>query len=239
VVRGPAALLIVLGASIGYFTAAPSFPQIHPPELSAVVACTVGLTFVCAIVGSVAALADAPLALVPAVVGAGLLVAVLDAAGAASSATPFEAVLYGCAGVAFAVALETPLLALGLPLFVGAIDVAVTLAGGGSGIFTLATPHGGDALALDLPDWGTGLSAARLSPPDVLFFGVFLAYARRLALRERAAAVCMYAALLAAALAQILFDAVVPALALLCAGFLVPNVDRLQRAVRAHQGGVT
>jgi len=228
VVRGPAALLTLLGVSVAYFLAAPSLPQIHPPELSAIVACSIGLALVVGIVSGLVAIADAPLALVPALVGAVLLVAVLDAGvGAAAVATPFETVLYACAGIAFAVALETPLLAVGLPIFVAVIDIVAAGAGGGAGLFALSTPHGGDALSLDLPDWGTGLAAARLTAPDVVFLAAYATFARRLDLRERAAEAGMFAALLAAAAAEILFDAEVPALALLALGFLLPSVDRL------------
>ena len=104
-----------------------------PPELSAIVACAIGIALVVAIVAGLVAVADAPLALVPALLGAGLLVAALNAAGVAAGATPFEVVLYACAGIAFAVVLDTPALALGLPLFVAAIDIAQWLAGGSGG----------------------------------------------------------------------------------------------------------
>ena len=65
VVRGPAALLAVVGAFLAYVLVAPELPQLHPPELSALVACAIGLTFVVAIVAGLAAVADSPLALFP------------------------------------------------------------------------------------------------------------------------------------------------------------------------------
>ena len=49
-VRGPAALLALVGAALAYVLVAPELPQLHPPELSALVASAVGLTFVVAIV---------------------------------------------------------------------------------------------------------------------------------------------------------------------------------------------
>jgi hypothetical protein len=187
VVRGPAALLAVVGAALAYVLVAPELPQLHPPELSALVASAIGLTLVVAVVAGMAAMADSPFTLFPAVLGSGLLVAALDANGVAGAATPFEVVLLCCLGIAFAVVFDVPALAVALPLFLGAIDVVQALGGGSAGLFTLSTSKPGDVLTLDLPAWGTGLAAARLSATDVVFLGAFAAYARRLGLRERAA----------------------------------------------------
>lgn len=226
-VRGPAALLAVVGAALAYFLVAPELPELHPPELSALVACGVGLTFVVGIVAGLVAMADTPVALVPAVIGAGLLVAALDVNEVGAAATPFEAVLFGCLGIAFAVVLDTPGLAIALPLFVAVIDIVQARSGGSAGLFTLSTPRPGDALTLELPDWGTGLAAARLSVPDVVFLAAFAAYARRLGLRERAAEVGMLLGLLVAAASEVLLDSELPTVALIAVGYLIPNVDRL------------
>jgi hypothetical protein len=225
-VRGPAALLAFLGAAFAYFLVAPSLPELAPRELSALVACAVGLVFVVGIVAGLAATADTRLALVPALVGAGLVLVALDANGVAAAATPFEVALFGCAGLAFAVLLDTPALAVALPLFVAALDVVQAASGGSAGLFTLSTTSPGDALVLELPDWGTGLAAARLSVADVVFLAAFAGYARRLGMRERAAEVGMLVGLLAAAAAEVVFDTDLPALALIAAGYLLANVDR-------------
>jgi hypothetical protein len=225
-VRGPAALLGFLGAAFAYFLVAPSLPQLAPRELSALVACAVGLVFVVGIVAGLAATADTRLALVPALAGAGLVVAALDVNGVAAAATPFEVALFGCVGIAFAVLLDAPALALALPLFLGAIDVIQAAGGGSAGLFTLSTTRPGDVLILELPDWGTGLAAARLSVADAVFLAAFAAYARRLGLRERAAEAGMLVGLLVAAAAEVLFDTDLPALALIAAGYLLANVDR-------------
>ena len=236
-VRGPAALLAVVGAALAYFLAAPHLPQLHPPELSALVACGVGLTFVVAIVAGLVAVADAPLALVPALAGAGLLVAALDANDAAAAATPFEAVLFGCLGVAFAVAFDTPALAIALPLFVAVIDIVQARSGGSAGLFALTTSRPGDALTLELPDWGTGLAAARMSVPDIVFLAAFAAYARRLGMRERGAEFGMLVALLAAVASEVLLDSELPTVALIAVGYLIPNVDRIGSLfARAREG---
>jgi hypothetical protein len=164
---------------------------------------------------------------VPAVAGAGLLVAALDVNDAAAAATPFEAVLFGCLGVAFAVVFDAPALALALPVFVAVIDIVQARSGGSAGLFTLSTSRPGDALTLELPDWGTGLAAARLSVPDIFFVAVFAAYARRLGMRERAAEVGMFLGLLAAVASEVLLDTELPTLALIAVGYLAPNVDRI------------
>ncbi len=226
-VRGPAALLAVAGVALAYVLVAPELPQLHPPELSALVACTIGLTLVVAIVAGLAAMADAPLALVPAVLGAGLLVAALDANDVGAAATPFEVVLLGCLGIAFAVIFDVPALAVALPVFLAAIDIVQAVGGGSTGLFTLSTSKPGDVLTLELPDWGTGLAAARLNATDVLFLGAFAAYARRLGLRERAAEVGMLLGLLIAVASEVLLDTQLPTIALMAAGYLVPNLDRL------------
>jgi hypothetical protein len=225
-VRGPAALLAFLGAALAYFLVAPSLPELAPRELSALLACAVGLVFVVGIVAGLAATADSRLALVPALIGAALVVAALDANGVAAAATPFEVALFGCVGLAFAVMLDSPALALALPLFLGAIDVLQAATGGSAGLFTLSTTSPGDVLVLELPDWGTGLAAARLSVADVVFVAALAGYARRLGLRERAAEAAMLLGLLGAAAAEVLFDTDLPALALICAGYLLANIDR-------------
>jgi hypothetical protein len=225
-VRGPAALLGFLGAAFAYFLVAPSLPELAPRELSALAACGVGLVFVVGIVAGLAATGDTRLALVPALAGAGLVVAALDGNGVAAAATPFEVALFGCVGIAFAVFLDAPALALALPLFVGAIDVVQAASGGSAGLFTLSTTSPGDVLVLELPDWGTGLAAARLSVADVVLLAAFAGYARRLGLRERAAEAGMLVGLLAAAGAEVLFDTDLPALALIAGGYLLANVDR-------------
>jgi hypothetical protein len=228
VVRGPAALLAVVGAFLAYVLVAPELPQLHPPELSALVACAVGLTFVVAVVAGLAAVADSPLALAPAVLGAGLLVAALDANDVGAAATPFEVVLFCCLGVAFAIVFDVPALGIALPLFLAVIDIAQAHSGGSAGLFTLSTSKPGDALTIELPDWGTGLAAARLSATDVVFLGAFAAYARRLGLRERAAELGMLLGLLAAVASEVLFDAELPTIALMAVGYLAPNVDRIK-----------
>ena len=191
-------------------------------------ACTVGLTFVVAIVAGLAAVADSPLALVPARCSA--------PACSSPRSTPTtsgrprrrsrscSSAAWGSPSPSSSTSRRS---AVALPLFLAAIDIAQAHGGGSAGLFTLSTSKPGDALTLELPDWGTGLAAARLSAPDVVFLGAFAAYARRLGLRERAAELGMLLGLLAAVASEVLLDTELPTIALMAVGYLAPNVDRI------------
>jgi hypothetical protein len=76
-------------------------------------------------------------------------------------------------------------------------------------------------------------SPARIGPPDILFFGLFLAAAARFNLRVGWTWVGLAASFgLTLALAVWLDEAGLPALPLLSLGFLVPNADLLWRDLR-------
>jgi hypothetical protein len=78
-------------------------------------------------------------------------------------------------------------------------------------------------------------AAARLGPPDVLFFALFLATAARFDLRVAATWVGMTGALVATLVATYAFDLNgLPGLPAIALGFLVPNADLLWRALRAR-----
>ena len=77
-------------------------------------------------------------------------------------------------------------------------------------------------------------AAARLGPPDVIFFALFLAAARTFDLRVAATWLGMTAGL-PDARATYAFDlGGLPGLPAIALGFLVPNVDLLWRALRAR-----
>ena len=173
-------------------------------------------------------MADSPLALVPAVLGAALLVAALDAADVGAAATPFEAMLFGCLGIAFAVVLRRA----------GAGRRAAALrrrhrhrAGARRRVgrpLALSTSKPGDALTLELPDWGTGLAAARLGRRRRRLPRRLRGLRAALGPAQRAAAVGMLLGLLAAVASEVLLDSELPTLALMAVGYLAPNVDRLR-----------
>jgi hypothetical protein len=78
--------------------------------------------------------------------------------------------------------------------------------------------------------------AARLGPPDLIFFALFLAAAQRFGLRAGATWLAMTAALSATLVATYVFDLNgLPALPALSVGFVAPNADLLWRSL--HGGG--
>jgi hypothetical protein len=81
-------------------------------------------------------------------------------------------------------------------------------------------------------------SAARLGPPDVIFFALFLAAAARYGLRVRATWLGMTGALSATLLLTYALDLNgLPALPAISLGFLVPNGDLLWRSLRTERRG--
>jgi hypothetical protein len=75
--------------------------------------------------------------------------------------------------------------------------------------------------------------AARIGPPDVFFFALFLAAAARFGLRASATWLGMTVGLVVTLLAAYLFDvAGLPALPGIALGFVLPNLDLLWRALR-------
>lgn len=80
-------------------------------------------------------------------------------------------------------------------------------------------------------------SGARLGPPDVLFFALFLASTRRFGLRVGWTWIAMTSALTLTLVATYVFDlGGLPALPAIAVGFLLPNLDLLWRAARIRRG---
>jgi hypothetical protein len=237
VVRGAAALLALALGALAYFLVAPALPALHSLDLAIALAATAGLAFVVALAAVPAAAVAAPFSLAPLVAGAALLVAVLDAARAGAAASPFEAFLFGCAGVAFAALLDTPALAVALPVFVGVLDASGVVGAGPGALLASDAARPGDPLTVELPGWGGGLPAARVTGAEILFLAAYVAYAHQFGLRPRASAVAMFAALVATVALGLALDRRVPALALMGGAFLAVNADRLPGLLaRAREG---
>ena len=128
----------------------------------------------------------------PAVLGALLLVGALSAADAGAVATPVEAILCGCLGIAFAVVLDVPALAVALPLFVAARRRhRPGRRRARARCWRGDLPAAGDPLTLELPAWGGGPAVVHVSVADVVFLAAYAAYAQRFALRVVASSVAM------------------------------------------------
>ena len=128
-------------------------------------------------------------------------------------ATPVEAILCGCLGVAFASVLDERALVVALPLFVAALDVSGVVGGAPGTLLAEDLPAAGDPLTLELPRWGDGPPVAQASVADVVFIAAYAAYAQRFRLRPRVSALAMLAALVGTLALELALDGRVPALA--------------------------
>ena len=225
-VRGPAAVLVLVAAAWVYFVIPKLLPAIQNDETSRVVAACVATMLVVLVAASVATLSDTPL-IVPIVLLGSLLVAgVMNAAGVGAAATLPETVGYACIGILVGLWLNVPALVLAIPVFVAGLEIIGTLGGTSHGVAHGAL-RGGDAFTLDLPDWHNGLSAARLGLADMVFVGLYATYARRFKLRFWASAVGMAVSLAIGVGLSIDANSALPELGFIGAGFLLPNVDRV------------
>jgi hypothetical protein len=234
VVRGLAAVLGIGVAAQAYFLLAPSLPIISDVDTSIVVAFSVGAAFAYACMAAIVPVSDVPPLLWLAAAGALLLVGGFNAADLGAAATPIEAVGYAAFGAIFAVGLLAPSLAVALPIFVAAIDVISTFAGGPSETLGNAgITQRGDPLSLEMPDWGTHLPAGRLGISDAVFAGVFLVYARRFGLRPRATAIGLWVSAVVAIVLKVWLDRAIPVLPLSAAAYFLVNADRIPALLRA------
>ena len=163
------------------------------------------------------------------VLGSGLLVGALNVGGSAgvgAGANVFEAFLAGAVGLLFARWLATPIVAVAVPLFVAAIDVWSVASGPSSRLLAAGAPRV-DALSFDLPAWGDMGSAGHLGLSDALFMSMFAAWAWRYDLRRWWTLGGITLGLIASLALGILLDRAIPALPLIAAGYLLPNLDRL------------
>lgn len=162
--------------------------------------------------------------------GAGLLGAVFTVAGPIALADLAKALFAGSLGLVLARVLAEPIAVVGVPLFVAAIDV-LSVAGGPTSLLSRDSSRAGDFLSLYVPAWGGG-RAGVLGVADLVFVGLFAGWAWRFGLRRRATAASLLAALPLALLAELAIDRVIPAIPLLGAALLLPNLDRLPGLVR-------
>jgi hypothetical protein len=239
VVRRPAPVLsrrrrrhpgtLALGAplaALAYFLVAPALPALPAGDPTIAVAGTVGLLMIAA----------STLALLPAhetligplliALGSGLLVGALDAADAGAGANVAEALLAGSIGLLFARWLATPVIAVAVPLFVAAVDVWSVASGPSSQLLKNGTDVV-DPLSFDIPAWGGMGSAGHLGLSDALFLSMFAAWAWRYGLRRTATVVGLTLGLVASLVLSLLVDRAIPALPLLAAGYVLPNLDRI------------
>lgn len=239
-VRGPSALLrrvrrgqggtiaVVLPlAALAYFLAAPALPGLDPGDQSDVIAGSAGLLMIAATVLALVPARDTFFGPLLIALGAGLLMATLNAAGVGAGANVPEALVAGSVGLLLARALATPAVAVAVPLFVAAIDVWSVASGPTEQLLESAGSDRVDALSFDVPAWGHDGSVGALGVSDAVFLAMFAAWAFGFGFRRRATLIGLGAGLVASLLLSLALDEAVPALPLIAAGYLLPNLDRI------------
>lgn len=214
-----------------YFAIAPALPELPAGDTRVLVAGAAGMLMVGATALSLVPARDTTVGPALIVLGAGLLVGALNAGGVGATANVVEALLAGAVGLLFARALSTPLVAIAVPLFVAAIDVWSVANGPTSDLLEGAGDRV-DALSFDLPTWGDEGSVGRLGLTDAVFLSMFATWAWRYGFRRAATVVGLSLGLIASLVVGIAFDRAVPALPLIAAGYLLPNVDRIGAVLR-------
>ena len=231
-VRGPAALLAAGPLALAYFLLAGELPDLGGGDTAALASGLAGVAMVAAVVLSIthAGESRAPLALL--LLGSFILVAGMDAAGAGSSVSAFEAMAAGAFGALLGRALATPAVALAVPVFVAIVDAFSVASDPGRGL-SGSGARGAAELSFDLPAWGDAVGAAsRLGLVDAVFLAMFSTWALRFGLRRRATVAGMVGGLALAVVLSVILDRAVPALPLVAVGYWLPNVDRFGALLR-------
>jgi hypothetical protein len=230
VVRGAAALLTAPLLATAYFAVAPALWDLGDGDGALLVADGIGLLAIGATVASLLPAWRARTVQLAALAAAGAAVAALNLAGVGALANVPEALFAAAVGLLLAAALATPAVAIAVPLFVAAIDIW-SVASGPTSRLVQSGRDPVDLLSFDVPAWGGG-SAGGLGLTDAVFIAMFAGWAWRFGLRRRATLAGMAAGLLAALVLSLLTADAIPALPLIAAGYLLPNVDRLVRRAR-------
>jgi hypothetical protein len=230
VVRGAAALLTAPLLATAYFALAPALPDLGDGDRALLVADAIGLLAVGATVVSLVPAWRARRVQLVAIAAGAVATAVLNLAGVGALANVPEAILGAGIGLLLAATLATPAVALAVPLFVAAIDIW-SVASGPTSRLVQSGRDPVDALSFDMPAWGGG-TAGGLGLSDAVFIAMFAGWAWRFGMRRRATIAGMTAGLLAALVLSLATHDAIPALPLIAAGYLLPNLDRLVRRLR-------
>lgn len=231
-VRGPAALLAATLVALAYFLLAGELPDLGSGDGAVLVAGLVGVGLVAAIVVGVVFAGEEVLPLWLLLGGSFILVAGMDAAGAGSSVSTFEALAAASAGILIGRALAAPIVAFAIPIFVAVVD-AWSVASGPTSRLSQEGARGAAELTFDIPAWGDAPGAAsRLGVVDAIFLAMFSVWAARYGLRLRATVAAMVAGLLAAVVLSVTLDRAVPALPLVAVGYWLANLDRFEGLLR-------
>jgi hypothetical protein len=234
---GPASLALgVPLLALAYFLGAPYLPALQAGDTTILVAGCVGLLMIAATTLSLLGARDSVTGLLLIALGCGLIAGALNAEGAAgvgAGANVVEAMFAAAIGLLFAQLLRAPPIAIAVPFFVAAIDVWSVFSGPTEELLAGGTPSA-DPLSFDLPAWGHAGSAGHLGVSDAIFLAMFAAWAFHHELRRTATLAGLSLGLLASLALGIALDEAIPALPLIAAGYVLPNLDRLVRLLMRH-----
>jgi len=219
-------MVLVPLASLAYFLVAPALPVLPAGDVALLVAGGIGLVCVGATAMALMPTSGSLYLQVLMLLSCALLVGWLNAGGAGAAANVPEALLASAIGLLFARYLSAPVVAIAVPLFVSAIDVWSVMAGPTSRLLSQSTDRV-DALSFDIPAWGGG-SVGQLGFSDAVFVALFAAWAWRYDFRPAATVAGLLAGLVAALALSLLLDTAIPAMPLIAAGYLLPNIDRVR-----------
>ena len=236
-VRRPAALLAaVYGATFALLVVWPELPPLGgTSDLNTALSDIPAMLLLVGCVLVLLPARDSPVLLALVVLGAGLLAGAFTVAELIAPADLFKALFAGSLGLMLAALLAEPVVVVAVPLFVAGLDV-FSVSAGPARLLTREGSPTIDFLTLYLPAIG-GERAGVLGVADLVFVGFFAAGAWRFGLRRRATAIALLAALPATVLVQLAVDGTVPALPVLAAALLVPNLDLLPVLLRRQGGG--
>ena len=218
-----------------YFAIVEWLPELPYGDITVLVAGGIGMLMIAAATLSLVPARDTTIGPLLILLGAGLLVAALNVAGVGAVANVFEALLAGGVGLLFARALSTPIIAIAVPIFVAAIDIWSVASGPSSRVLD-GPADATDALSFDLPMWGNMGSVGRLGLSDAVFLSMFATWAWRYGFRRGATLAGLSLGLLASLVLGLVFDRAIPALPLIAAGYLLPNLDRIAAVLRLDPG---
>ena len=168
--------------------------------------------------------------LLPIALAAGVLAVLLDLAGLESAFNVTKVVAFTLVGFWFVQMLEALSWVVLVAAIIPWVDI-VSVYRGPTKVIVEQQPGTFDriAIAFPVPEGG----GARLGPPDVIFFALFLAASTRFGLRPAATWIGMTAALSLTLVATYALDLNgLPALPALSLGFVLPNADLLWRGLR-------
>ena len=229
---GPVTLAFAVPlAAFVYFLAAPALPALPAGDAEVLVAGSAGVLLAALVTLSLLPAREALAGLLLIILGSGLLVAALNAAGVGAGANVVEALLASATGLILGRLFAAPMSAVAVPLFAAAVDVVSVWNGPTARMLEDGTDRV-DALSFDLPAWGDSGSAGHLGLSDAAFLSMFAAWSERYGFRSRPTLVAMVLGLLASPALSVALDEAIPALPLIAAGYLLPNLDRIGRLLR-------